>query len=135
MNTRDKGDLAVLAVAADLMKQGWKVAIPFGDSWDYDLIAMHPTFKRIQVKYSESNGEVLIVKSRTHTILNGKVQQTKAYTASMIDCLAVFDKSTDRCYYIPVAEIDGKTEIRLRLTPAKNGQVKGVKFASNFERA
>jgi hypothetical protein len=133
MNTRDKGDLAVLAIAANLMKRGCKVALPFGDSWDYDLIVMKPEFRRVQVKYAESDGEVLIVKCRTHTINAGRITKTKTYTAEMIDVLAVYDKTTDRCFYLPISEIDSKTEVRLRLVPPKNGQVKGIRLAETYE--
>lgn len=36
--TKTKGDLAELMVAADLRQKGYKVALPFGEDWDYDLI-------------------------------------------------------------------------------------------------
>jgi hypothetical protein len=33
-----KGDLAELKVAADLLERGYKIAIPYGEDWDFDLI-------------------------------------------------------------------------------------------------
>ena len=36
---KSKGDLAELMVAADILRRGHKVAFPFGEDWDYDLIA------------------------------------------------------------------------------------------------
>jgi hypothetical protein len=38
MATTSKGDLAELMVAADLRRKGYKVAVPVGEDWDYDLI-------------------------------------------------------------------------------------------------
>jgi PD-(D/E)XK endonuclease len=33
-----KGDLAELKVATDLLERGYKIAIPYGEDWDFDLI-------------------------------------------------------------------------------------------------
>jgi hypothetical protein len=33
-----KGDLAELMVAGDLLKRGYRIALPYGEDWDYDLI-------------------------------------------------------------------------------------------------
>lgn len=38
----------------------------------------------------------------------------------------------NKCYLIPVDECS-KTEKRLRFTPPKNGQVKGITFATEYE--
>lgn len=132
MNTRDKGDLAVLAIATDLMKKGYKVAIPFGDSWEYDLIVMKPELKKIQVKYTESNGEVVIVRCRSHSVLAGRISKTKTYSSEDIDVLAVYDKTTDQCFYIPVMDVEGKEAISFRLKPTKNGRTKGIRWASDY---
>ncbi len=133
MNTRDKGDLAVLAVATDLMKKGHKVAIPFGDSWNYDLIVMKPDVVRVQVKYVKSNSETLTVRTRVHTVLAGRVSKTKTYTAEMIDVIAVYDRTTDQCFYLPVSLVEGRESIILRLTSVtKCGRVKGVNWASDY---
>ena len=35
---KQKGDLAELMVALDLRRRGYKVAFPYGEDWDYDLI-------------------------------------------------------------------------------------------------
>jgi PD-(D/E)XK nuclease superfamily protein len=38
LNRKAKGDLAELKVAADLRARGYKIAIPYGEDWDFDLI-------------------------------------------------------------------------------------------------
>jgi hypothetical protein len=132
--TKTKGDLAELMVAADLRRKGYKVAIPFGEDWYYDLIIERDgRLERVQVKYAESDGAVLMVRCLSHSLTNGKVRHTKKYTASTIDWLAVYDRFTDRCYYIPAAELgEGKSLIHLRLTPARNGQRDGINFAEGY---
>ena len=37
---KTKGDLAEAMVFADLLKRGYKVALPYGEDWDYDLIVV-----------------------------------------------------------------------------------------------
>jgi len=83
--------------------------------------------------YAESDGSVLTVRCRSHSLTNGRVRQTKRYTAAMIDWLAVYDRTTDRCYYVPATELGGGRDImHLRLTPALNGQRIGINFADHY---
>src|SRR2546423_4396650 len=71
---KQKGDLAEMLVAADLVRRGYKVALPFGEDWDYDLIVERgDRLERVQVKYTESNGAVICVRARTHSLTNGRV--------------------------------------------------------------
>jgi hypothetical protein len=132
--TKTKGDLAELMVAADLREKGYKIAFPFGEDWDYDLIFDNAgKLERVQVKYAESDGVVLAVRCRSHSLTNGKIRQTKRYTAAMIDWLAVYDRFTERCYYVPAAKLgDGMSLMHLRLAPTLNGQHAGINFADDY---
>ena len=83
---KTKGDLAELKVAADLIERGYRVAIPFGEDNDFDLILCRgDKLERVQVKYTESNGKFVIVRTRSRSLTNGKVKRTKYYTAKTID--------------------------------------------------
>ena len=119
-----KGDLAELKVATDLLERGYKIAIPYGEDWDFDLIFSRADgLERVQVKHASSNGAFITVKCFSHSLTKGRVRTTKLYTAAMIDWLAVYDPTTDRCYYIPAAELaDGRRQLILRLTPPRNNQ-------------
>jgi PD-(D/E)XK nuclease superfamily protein len=132
--TKTKGDLAELMVATDLARKGYKIAIPFGEDWDYDLIIDRDgKLERVQVKYAESDASVLTVRCRSASLTNGKVRQVKKYTAAIIDWLGVYDRTTDRCYYVPAAKLgNGRSLIHLRLTPTLNGQRLGVNFAEDY---
>src|SRR3954463_5992735 len=97
-----KGDLAELMVAKDLLKRGYKVAFPYGEDWDFDLIVCREEqLERIQVKYTRSDGVVINVKCVSASLTNGRVRRTKHYTAETIDWIAVYDATTDACYYVP----------------------------------
>jgi hypothetical protein len=132
--TKAKGDLAELAVARDLVHQGYRIAFPYGEDCDFDLIVLREERpERVQVKYTESDGEVMRVECRSHSLTNGKVKKTKRYTAAMIDWMAVYDRTSDRCYYLPASMLaGGRASLSLRLTPPKNGQRARIRFAENY---
>src|SRR5438128_4981865 len=116
---KQKGDLAEMMVAADLIRRGYRIAIPFGEDCDFDLIVCRDErLERVQVKYTESDGEVVAVQCASASLTRGRVKTRKRYTSATIDWLAVYDRTTDRCYYVPSAELgDGMRTISLRLTP------------------
>ncbi len=124
--TKTKGDLAELMVATDLVRKGYKIAIPFGEDWDFDLIVCREErLERVQVKYTESDGRVISVRCRSSSLTNGKVRRTKRYTSRTVDWIAVYDRTTDHCYYVPSSELAGGRDIlHLRLTPALNYQTR-----------
>ena len=65
---KKKGDLAELKVAADLVARGCELSIPFGEDSSYDLIADYEgRLHRVQVKYTQSNGQVVVVNCRSHS--------------------------------------------------------------------
>ena len=132
--TKTKGDLAELMVAADLVRKGYKIAIPYGEDSDFDLIVIRDErLERVQVKYTESDRSVIAVRCRSHSLTNGKVKQTKRYTSETIEWLAVYDRTTDRCYYLPSSMLGaGRDIIHLRLTPALNNQRRLIHFAEEF---
>ncbi len=132
--TKRKGDLAELRIASDLLRQGHRVAIPFGEDWDYDLVlCRHQRFERVQVKYTESDGEVVHVRCRSHSLTGGRVRAVKHYTAAMVDWIAVYDQTVDACFYVPSRYLgNGRATLSLRLVPARNGQRAGINMARDF---
>ena len=131
---KQKGDLAELKVAADLSARGCRLSFPFGEDSDYDLIAdFRGRLHRIQVKFAKSDGRMVPVRCRSHSLTKGKVRQTKHYTAEMVDWIAVYDQTTERCYYCPSRELgDGRSTLNLRLVPARNGQRQRIREAHEY---
>jgi hypothetical protein len=131
---KTKGDLAELKVATDLIERGHRIAIPYGEDNDFDVILIREdSLERIQVKYTESNGEIVFVRCRSSSLTNGKVKQIKRYTSATIDWIAVYDKTSDCCYYVPAAELGaGRDLMTLRLQPAKNCQQTGIHWADDY---
>ena len=114
---------------ADLLKRGFKVAIPFGDDWPFDLILYrNKKLERVQCKFTISDGKSIKAICRS---VNGWV--TYSYTKELIDWLAVYDNTTDACYYIPAELLgDGKNQITLRLQSTRNKQKLGITWAADF---
>jgi PD-(D/E)XK endonuclease len=121
-------------IAADLIRRGYKIAIPYGEDWDFDLIVCrNERLERVQCKYTKSNGVFVSVRCSSHSLTNGKVRVTKRYTAAIIDWLAVYDVTTDGCYYVPARELgEGMRMMHLRITPPRNNQRKRVRLASDY---
>src|SRR5215210_3506288 len=117
LNLKSKGDLAELKVAADLIRRGYKIALPYGEDWDFDLIVCRAgALERVQVKYCSAKAGVLTVRCTSQSLTNGKVRAVKYYTAKTIDWLAAYDPSSDCCYYLPAAELaEGCNTIALRV--------------------
>jgi hypothetical protein len=133
---KTKGDMAELVVAADLVKRGYRVAFPFGEDCDFDLLFWRPPdvrLERVQVKYTQSGGVVLAVRPYSQSLTNGKVRSTKRYTSATIDWLAAYDATTDCVFYIPAAELGtGRRQIQLRLVPARNNQRARIRMADRY---
>jgi hypothetical protein len=89
--------------------------------------------ERVQVKHTRSDGCVVSVLARSHSLTNGKVRATKHCTAATINWLAVWDATLDRCFYVAAAELgDSMTELRLRVVPARNGQMRRIRPAERY---
>jgi Holliday junction resolvase-like predicted endonuclease len=129
-----KGDLGEVMVAADLIRRGYAIAIPYGEDWDYDLIVRRgDRLERVRVKYPESNGEVIAVQCYSLSLTNGKVKRRKGYTAKMVEWIAVYDRTTDRCYYVPSSLFAmGRTFLHLRLRATRNNQRAGLRWAMDY---
>lgn len=134
MNTKVKGDLAETWFLADMIQRGYKVAIPYGENWRYDLIVERGFgLERVQVKYVESKGESFVVKCHSSSHMAGNQYSAKPYSADEVDWIAVYDGSSQRGYYLPISTVGDQPQIVLRITPAKNGQTKGIRWAKDFQ--
>jgi hypothetical protein len=121
-------------IAADLIRRGYRIAIPYGEDWDFDLIVCRDeALERVQCEYTESNGVYIRVRCRSHSLTKGRIKSTKHYTAATIDWLAVYDPTSNRCHYVPPTELgEGMCEMRLRLRPTLNNQRQRVRPAEMY---
>ena len=126
---KQKGDFGEAMVFAAVVKLGYKVAVPWGEDWRYDLIVLrNDKLERVQCKYVESDGKRIEVPCKSS--YRGT---TVVYTSDNIDWIAVYDRTSDACYFLPASMLGtGRRSITLRLTPPKNGQTKSILMAKDF---
>ena len=73
------------------------------------------------------------VRCHSHSLTNGKIKRTKHYTAETIDLLAVYDATSDRCYYVPTKELGAWSLDTLPAAhAARNGQRLGTRPAEDY---
>ena len=127
--TKQLGDIAEAAVMADVLRRGYRVALPYGEDWPFDLLVLRDaTFERVQVKFCRSDGSTMLV-----SCASANNWQTIKYTKAMIDWIAAYDATTGACYYIPAEHLgDGKRGLRLRLGPTRNNQARGIRWAASY---
>jgi hypothetical protein len=77
-------------------------------------------FGKVDVKFSTCWSD----RRGTHTVPIDKRE---------VDIFCVYCPDTDECYYLAPGEFGSNAT--LRVERPKNGQMKGVKFASDFRRA
>ncbi len=132
MSTNQKGAIAEAQITAAAVELGMNVWRPVVEGCRYDLILeARDELLRTQCKWANREGDVVVVRGRTcrHTP-RGYVWTT--YSATEVDGIAAWCPETADCYFIPIAEIDGRSCMHLRLAPARNNQELLVHWAAQY---
>ena len=115
---KTKGDLAELKVATDLLERGYRIAIPYGEDHDFDLILCRgDKLERVQVKYTRVERRV---RSPFEALFAFTYQRSRSigrsdYTAATIDWIAVYDETTKKLLLHP----GGRSRLRtIELPPS-----------------
>lgn len=135
MKTKQKGSIAEMAIASDLTKRGFAVALPVSECSDWDLLFDRGLgrIERVQVKYAESTADgLLLIRTRSHSVVAGKVASTKTYSKTSVDWIGAYDGATGRCFYIPIDQVEGREEFRLRLTMPPRANRDRVHLADDY---
>jgi PD-(D/E)XK nuclease superfamily protein len=129
-HTKDKGDLAVAKIHADLVSKGFTVLFPATEHAPFDLVSYAAgEFNRLQVKYRSARGGAVTVKFRS-TWADRNGTHTTPLDKDAIDTVCIYCPETDECYYVqPAAH---SASVTLRITPSRNGQLAGVLDAAAF---
>ena len=130
LTAKQKGNLTELQCLTAFYEEGCHVSLPYGENSRYDMIVdVNDILIRVQVKTSSSRveGESIVFSCRSSHVNSSGVKNVK-YTNQEIDYFATFWDG--QCYLIPVSECS--TEKTLRFVPPKNGQTKGITFASEY---
>ena len=132
MTSKDVGNITEVSCMLEFMKLGYPVLIPYGDCQRYDFVVeINGKFYRIQSKTANDtyiNEGYIVFRCDNTTTKNGKVVH-HSYDENEIDYFSTFYDG--KCYLVPVNECS--REKRLRFTAPKNGQTRGITFASEYE--
>lgn len=135
-STKDKGDLALSKVIADLRQHGILVCLPLAEHLPFDLIAVMPdmtTLLRVQVKYrgGTKHGNVLVEFKNNY--YNSHKIYSKPVDFSEIDAYAIYIPDVDQVCYFNVGMLrNNASSITLRFEPPKNNQRKGVHLVEDY---
>ncbi len=133
LTTDQKGAIAELAIARSAAELGVGVFKPLTEGERYDLIFdLRPELVRVQCKSAVLRGSVLKIPCYSvRRSRNGFVK--RYYSAGEIDAIAAYNAALDRCFYISLAQLPGRSCLQLRLEPCRNNQRLGVNWAGEFD--
>ncbi len=127
-STHQKGVYGELAFTLRLIEKGYSVLHPVNPNSSYDLVVEKDgVFQRIQVKYLTSRHGVVRIE------LDRPKRKTASYRDRKIDAIGVYESTGKKCYLIPIASIQVKSDYWLRTDNPKNNQYKGIHLATEFE--
>ena len=132
-HTKDKGDLGVAKVFADLVEKGFGLLFPATEHAPFDLVAYDEAgrFIRVQVKYRAARaGVIQLAFNSTWSDRHG-VHKRPMDKAS-VDVVAIYCPDVDQCFYVDPSRVGGG--VTLRLEPAANCQMVGVRYADQFRQ-
>lgn len=132
-HTKDKGDEGLGQVIADLMTNGIQVAVPLSEHLPFDLIAISEqgAMRRVQVRYRASADASRLRCELPGSWADRNGNHKRAFDASAIDVLAIYCPSPRTFVYLLADELPS-TGVHLRLSKARNGQVKRTRDASEY---
>ena len=133
LTSSQKGGLAELKIAAEAADLGIDVYRPMIDGARCDLIFdTGQRLLRVQCKCATRKDDVLVIRLRTNRHSPSRGYVTTTYSATEIDGIAAYCRELDRCFFLPIDEFERRTFAHLRLAPARNGQLVGVKMADEY---
>lgn len=103
-HTKNKGDIGLTKIVADLTEQGYYVSLPISEHLPYDLIFDDgKKLRRVQVKYRIDG----VITNRT-SFSTKKGLVIKTYKDDDFDLYAMYLPKVNRCIYIPKFENNKK---------------------------
>lgn len=130
-HTKNKGDLGVLKIKADLCEKGFLVLSPESEHAPFDLVVYKEgMFKRVQAKYRnlKKSGVLEIPFRSSYSTSKGVI--STGVNKNEIDVYAVFCPEMNECYYFNPNAFNKSLTLRVK-TPL-NSQHRNVKMADQF---
>ena len=130
-----KAEIAMMKVGIRALQVGAFVSKPIFEGARYDyIIERDGKLYRAQVKYVDGKNKT----ARSALVLGesaeNKSRKTKTipYNESEIDALVVYVPKIDKICWFGPEVFCGKQSLSIRISPAKNGQIKGCFAAEDY---
>jgi hypothetical protein len=107
---KQKGEWAEVCFAAEVLRRGWRISRPYGDSCPYDCIVdVVGKLSRVQVKavYSSQPGRLRPYRVNMRRGLRNQLR----YSSCEIDVLAVFVVPRGNWYIVPMTAIEKRVQL------------------------
>jgi PD-(D/E)XK endonuclease len=132
-HTKDKGDEGLGQVIGDLMSNGVQVAVPLSEHLPFDLIAIGElgAMRRVQVRYRASADAAHLRCRLGGWWADRHGNHHRVFDAAAIDVLAIYCPAPRTFVYLLTVELP-PAHVNLRLSKAKNGQVKRTRDAAVY---
>lgn len=110
--TKEKGDIGLTKIIADLTEQGFHCVLPLSDHLPFDLIVCDTNYKlyKVQIKYKtieyhehDQSGYIRLSLTTVYSTKKGNV--VTHYNLTDFDYFAIYNPDTGKCFYISTAEI------------------------------
>jgi hypothetical protein len=127
-----RGELSEMEIAIALMRAGVTVLRPLSAGLRYDLVVENAdrTFARVQCKTGILRAGRILFRVCSADRRN---PLGKPYRGE-IDAFGVYCPQNGSVYLVPIADVvDLGIVASLRIDPSRNGQIKGVRYASDYE--
>lgn len=107
--TKEKGDIGLTQIIADLQLKGIGTALPLAEHMPFDLIAIddHARLAKISVKYRAMNKFGSIEIPMRSISSNSQGYRVKKANLDEIDVFAIYCPDNRQCYYIPSCKLKG----------------------------
>lgn len=132
-HTKDKGDIGLACVIADLVKHDIQVALPISEHLPFDLIAIHQDGRmvKLSVKYRELSklGVISVKAMSVWSDRNGI--HSRRHNVGDYDAVAIYCPDTDACYYLCASELSPSCT-SLRVIDPVNNQRARIRLAKRF---
>ncbi len=131
---KEVGNRSTIAIMHALQLQGYPILVPFGENTRYDLaIEVAGRLRRVQCKTGRyRNGAVSFATCSSYAHHPNPKTLRRAYTGE-IDDFAVFCEQLGTVYLIPIEDVPSRNVATLRVEPPRNGQMKHVRLAAQYE--
>ena len=104
---KEKGEWAEVCFAAEILRRGWRISRPYGDSCLYDCIVdVRGRISRVQVKSVDRKSRSRI-RCYPVNMVHGRRYHLR-YSPREVDVIAVFIVPKSLWYIVPIRAVDGR---------------------------